>query len=177
MEINAVIVNVSYIFVTYLTFSDLRHGQDKAEYQKAYRERKKKTDKTYLEKERRRAKSNRVTIGALNKRKQEVIRERNRQYVRKFRAKIKSQNELNEQSNGQEVQPEPSTSRASEDQPQQLPTVSSSTCTDSINQMKPTLVVKMNFGQKKKQLLKRLKALRSASYKINNLKLELKKVT
>ncbi|KAH3731233.1 hypothetical protein DPMN_142542 [Dreissena polymorpha] len=56
-----------------------------AEYQKAYRERKKARDETFLEKERARAKGYRKPILAKTKKDQALIRERNKQYSQKYR--------------------------------------------------------------------------------------------
>ena len=64
-------------------------AKSRAEYQKEYRERKKKNDASYQEKERLRAKQNRVPIKRMNKREQETLRHKNRVYSQRSRNKKK----------------------------------------------------------------------------------------
>ena len=64
-------------------------GKTRAEYQKEYRERKKKNDKEFLKKERQRTKHYKLPIGALSKGKQSELREKNRLWKRSSRDKIR----------------------------------------------------------------------------------------
>ncbi|WAQ96817.1 hypothetical protein MAR_029507 [Mya arenaria] len=69
--------------------------KSRAEYQREYRERKKKKDPNYLNSERIRAKGNRVSISKTSKREQSAIRHRNKEYSKRYRAKLKIKSTLN----------------------------------------------------------------------------------
>ena len=64
--------------------------KSRAQIQKEYRERKKKNDPEYMEKERERAKKNRILIGAESLVTQKNRRERDREYARRYREKKKA---------------------------------------------------------------------------------------
>jgi hypothetical protein len=62
-------------------------GKTRAEIQKAYRDRKKLSDPSFLEKERKRARKNRASARILTQRKLIVRREKNKTYCKKYRQK------------------------------------------------------------------------------------------
>ena len=66
-----------------------KKGKTRPEYQREYRERKKKIDNTFLSRERDRVKGYRVHINRLTKNKQNAVRKRNRVYSQVYRNKLK----------------------------------------------------------------------------------------
>ncbi|KAH3734603.1 uncharacterized protein LOC127850997 [Dreissena polymorpha] len=118
-----------------------------AEYQKAYRERKKARDETFLEKERARAKGYRKPILAKTKKDQALIRERNKQYSQKYRDRQKTLKQTQVRSTTITTEAE---EKSEEDEHSNVVSSTSSEPVARAKRGQSTLLVKLSFPQKRR---------------------------
>lgn len=156
-------------------------GKTRAEYQKDYRESKKKADSEFLTREKNRVKSYRIPIDQLPPKKKKTVRKHNRQYSRIYRAKKKQEvNENKEKAYSVEIEIAYQSAMVSSTTMPVQDDAIASTSHDDNQQGLPSrlrrngpLLVKMIFPNRKRKT-KRSKVLKQANERIKELS---KKVT
>jgi hypothetical protein len=137
-------------------------GKSRAELQRDYRERKKKQDPNYLEKERKRA--------LLSKKKIKKRREKNKQYCAKYR---KSKTDEKEKTRNPSDETVVSNNDLQNDEVSSTSQPIPSTSQFSTRALDNRILVKFDFGQKSVPTKKRSRALRKARYQTARLSVNL----
>ncbi|XP_053400539.1 uncharacterized protein DDB_G0286299-like [Mercenaria mercenaria] len=143
-------------------------GKTRAEYQKEYRERKKLQDKDFLKRERQRTKQYKLPINALDKDKQNELREKNRLWKRQSRERKKNKIQQEKDREREENTQNCETQTNSHEEHYSERTTR--------NKSSQSMMVKMSFEPRKRSQ-KRSKALRKASRTIETLEEKMSKLT